>query len=88
MPFIQLQFRRDISANWVINNPILAGGEMGIETDTKQFKIGDGIMQWRDLPYGGIQGPPGRVETIVMDGGSATTNYSYGPAFDCGTSTT
>ena len=34
----------------------------------------------------GPTGPPGRVETIIMDGGSATTNYSYGPAFDCGTS--
>jgi hypothetical protein len=34
----------------------------------------------------GPTGPPGRVETIIMDGGSATTNYSYGPAFDCGSS--
>jgi len=39
-----------------------------------------------DVGATGATGPPGRIETIIMDGGSATTNYSYGPAFDCGTS--
>jgi len=90
MPFIQLQFRRDLSANWFANNPVLAGGEMGIESDTKLFKLGDGTTNWRALAYGGLkgeQGAPGRVETIVMDGGGAGTNYSYGPAFDCGSAT-
>jgi hypothetical protein len=59
MPYIQLQFRRDSSLNWIQTNPILASGEMGIELDTHTFKIGDGVLRWNDLPYGGLQGPPG-----------------------------
>ena len=32
---------------------------MALETDTDQFKIGDGVTAWNALPYGGIQGPTG-----------------------------
>jgi len=59
MPYIQLQFRRDTSTNWTSANPLLASGEMGIELDTRKFKIGDGCLNWNNLPYGGLQGPPG-----------------------------
>ena len=59
MPYIQLQFRRDSSLNWAQTNPLLASGEMGIELDTHTFKIGDGILRWNELPYGGVQGPAG-----------------------------
>jgi hypothetical protein len=41
MPFVQLQHRRDTSSNWSLNNPILAAGELGIESDTRKIKIGD-----------------------------------------------
>jgi len=57
MPNIQLQFRRDTSTNWNLNNPILASGEMGIEMDTQLFKIGTGLTGWRGLTYGGLRGP-------------------------------
>ena len=59
MPYIQLQFRRDTAINWQQTNPLLASGEMGIELDTHTFKIGDGVIRWNQLPYGGLQGPPG-----------------------------
>ena len=59
MPFIRLEFRRDTGINWTTSNPILASGEIGINTDTYQFKIGDGIKVWSLLPYGGILGPTG-----------------------------
>jgi hypothetical protein len=42
MPTIQLQFRRGTVSEWSDSNPILAEGEMAIETDTDLFKIGDG----------------------------------------------
>jgi hypothetical protein len=32
----------------------------------------------------GIQGPVGPVSSYVFDGGAPSTNYSIGPAFDCG----
>jgi len=65
MPHIQIQFRRDTSVSWTFANPILASGELGIELDTKQFKIGDGHTRWTLLPYGGIQGPPGPAGLIL-----------------------
>lgn len=61
MPNIQLQFRRGTAAEWTSANPTLAAGEMGIETDTNQFKIGIGTTGWTGLPYGGIQGPTGQT---------------------------
>ena len=59
MPSIQIQFRRGTAVRWSTNNALLAIAEMGIETDTSLFKIGDGIRTWNNLPYGGLQGPTG-----------------------------
>jgi hypothetical protein len=59
MPNIQLQFRRDTAANWLLHEPTLASGELAIETDSRQFKIGTGSIPWSTLPYGGLQGPTG-----------------------------
>lgn len=53
------QFRHDTAANWMTNNPVLATSEMGVETDTELFKLGDGSTAWNSLPYGGIVGPTG-----------------------------
>ena len=47
----QIQLRRDTAANWTSNNPTLAGGELGYETDTTKFKIGDGATAWTALAY-------------------------------------
>ena len=55
----QIQLRRDTAANWTSSNPTLASGEIGLETDTDQFKVGDGTTAWTSLGYGGIQGPQG-----------------------------
>jgi hypothetical protein len=59
MSYGQFQFRRDLAANWTANNPLLLSGEFGLETDTKQFKIGDGVTYWTSLAYGGLVGPSG-----------------------------
>lgn len=47
----RLQQRRDTAANWTSNNPILAAGEIGLETDTAAFKIGNGSTAWTSLAY-------------------------------------
>jgi len=39
MSYKVLQLRRDTAANWTTNNPTLAAGEIGIETDTLKFKL-------------------------------------------------
>lgn len=64
---VQIQLRNDTSANWTSADPVLAQGEMGIETDTDQFKIGNGVNLWSELPYGGLQGPA----PTTIDGGTA-----------------
>jgi hypothetical protein len=45
---IRIQLRRDTAANWVSANPVLLAGEIGIETDTLQFKIGNG-NNWNSI---------------------------------------
>ena len=47
----QIQFRRDTAANWTSTNPTLAAGELGFETDTGLFKIGNGSTAWTSLTY-------------------------------------
>lgn len=47
----KIVMRNDLAANWTSNNPILLSGELGIESDTGYFKIGDGATTWNDLPY-------------------------------------
>lgn len=52
--------RRDTTANWAALDPVLAIGEMGVDTDLHQFKIGDGVTPWSGLPFTtGLQGPQG-----------------------------
>jgi len=47
----KIQVRKDTAANWTSNNPTLASGEIGLETDTGKFKIGDGTSTWAGLLY-------------------------------------
>jgi hypothetical protein len=48
----RIQFRRGTAAEWTSANPTLAVGELGFETDTTKFKIGDGSTAWTSLAYG------------------------------------
>jgi hypothetical protein len=43
--------RRDLAVAWTNVDPILSNGEIGLETDTGRFKIGNGSSAWADLPY-------------------------------------
>ena len=58
---VQIQFRRGTALEWSTVNPILAQGEMGIETDTSLFKVGNGIDNWNELDYGGLRGYVGSI---------------------------
>jgi hypothetical protein len=41
--------RRATAAEWAALNPVLSSGEIGFETDSKIFKLGDGETPWNDL---------------------------------------
>lgn len=47
----KIQVRRDSSADWDTLNPTLSEGELGYETDTGKFKIGNGSTLWSSLEY-------------------------------------
>jgi len=51
----RMQQRRGTAAQWISTNggagPVLNAGEMGWESDTNKFKIGDGTNNWTSLDY-------------------------------------
>ena len=46
----RIQIRRDTTANWASANPTLAEGELGLDTDSGEYKLGDGSTAWDSLP--------------------------------------
>jgi hypothetical protein len=71
---VRQQQRRGTAAQWTSANPILAPGEIGFETNTNKFKIGDGTNRWANLTYFTadaaaaiqdlIDGAPGILDTL------------------------
>lgn len=46
-----IKLRRGTASQWTSANPVLAAGEMGVETDTQRSKFGDGTTAWTSLAY-------------------------------------
>jgi hypothetical protein len=72
----QIQLRRDTAADWTSNNPTLAAGELGYETDTTKFKVGDGTTAWTGLSYNTSAGGAtinNQAENRLVSIGSTTT---------------
>lgn len=62
----QILLRRGNTATWSSVNPVLGAGEIGIDTDLNQFKIGDGVQAWSTLTFvdgGSATGPTGPAGT-------------------------
>jgi hypothetical protein len=49
----RIKHRRATGAEWLAQDPVLADGELGIETDAASLrgKYGDGVSVWSALPY-------------------------------------
>ena len=71
---VQIQFRRDTAAAWTAANPTLAAGELGLETDTSYYKIGNGSTAWTSLAYGTIAGVPASnsITTAMLQNSAVT----------------
>ena len=66
---LKIQLRRDIAANWTANNPLLLNGEVGIETDTLKFKVGNGTQRWNAIEFYALKpGSPNGVATLDSSG--------------------
>jgi hypothetical protein len=78
----KIQFRRSIATDWVAVNPILSAGEVGYETDSKKFKIGDGTTAWNSLAYAAIlpselnELVDDRVNDLLVPGSNIEKSYS------------
>ena len=69
-----MQQRRDTAANWTSNNPTLAAGEIGYETDTALFKIGTGSTAWNSVAYASaIPSQTGNSGKYLTTNGSAAS---------------
>lgn len=76
-----IQQRRDTAARWAQYNPILLEGEVGYVTDNpNQYKIGNGVSRWNDLPLRGYTGTitqeKGNDENAVMSQAAVTKELS------------
>lgn len=65
----RIRLRRDTAANWTAENPVLLAGEMGIETDTRKYKVGNGTLAWNSLSYY-IEGVLARGQASKMTSGT------------------
>ena len=64
----QILTRRGTAASWTSTNPTLGAGEIGFETDTGNFKIGNGSTAWASLAYnlnGGVSTSGGSTITVA-----------------------
>ena len=67
----RIQFRRGTSEALAAVNEVLLAGEIGIETDTGKYKIGNGSTNWNGLPYAG-QNFPTDANVYVLRNGTYT----------------
>lgn len=46
-----IKLKGGTAAEWTAANPVLRARELGVETDTLNSKLGDGVTRWNVLPY-------------------------------------
>lgn len=51
------------AADWTSVNPILGNGEIGVDVTNNQFRVGDGIKRWLQLPPVGVT--VGQIEALI-----------------------
>lgn len=78
MPRVKLiQIRGGTASQWTTANPILAAREMGVETDTRKHKFGDGVTAWNSLAYPPSGGGGSQTFDQTLAVGSELTANRY-----------
>jgi len=79
MPAV-IQVKRGTASSWTSANTVLAAGEIGYETDTRKFKVGDGSNNWTSLNYATIDlgslGLTGTPTAPTANSGTNTTQIA------------
>lgn len=68
----QIQIRRGTASQWTSTNPVLAAGELGLETDTGKVKAGNGSSNWNSLSYVGAGDIEGVTAGTGLSGGGTS----------------
>ena len=64
-----IQLRRGSASAWTAANSVLAEGEIGVELDTNQFKIGNGTASWTELTYFSTGATGATIHPMFIIGG-------------------
>lgn len=81
---VRIKNKHDTAANWTTNGTVvLLDGEIGFETNTGKFKIGDGVTTWASLLYASVlpadaytdADAQGAVGDICADSDSISLTY-------------
>lgn len=83
-----IQHRTDTATNWTSANPTLASGEIGVESNTNKFKIGNGTAAWADLAYQGGLSTITATSPLAYNSGTNTISISATPTFTTVNATT
>jgi len=84
MSTVRIQVRRGSETDWSGVNPILAAGELGVVTDTRKIKVGDGSTAWNSLSYIAADAPEigeisqDAINTALTMGAGLTKTYNDG----------
>jgi hypothetical protein len=84
MSTVRIQVRRGTASEWTTANPILAAGEMGVETNTNKFKFGNGTDAWSSLSYAAADSASigeisqDAINTALSMGSGLTKTYDDG----------
>lgn len=76
--------RYDESSVWTSVNPVLLAGEIGVESDTNYFKVGDGKTAWNELDYAaaGAGGEKAYYTPSISQTSDSTATFSFVPSID------
>ena len=69
---IRILLRRDTAANWALTNPVLGAGEVGVDTDVNNMKVGDGVTDWNSLAFVTAAGAGTLAGLVDTDFGALT----------------
>ena len=90
-----MQQRRGTAQQWTTANPILAAGEIGFESGTNKFKIGDGVNTWSALTYYAsaaeiaalVDGAPDLLNTLNELAAAIGDDANFGTAIEASINT-
>ena len=91
----RMQQRRGTATQWTTANPILAAGEIGFESGTNKFKIGDGVNTWSALTYYAsaaeiaalVDGAPDLLNTLNELAAAIGDDANFGTAIEASINT-